>query len=150
MQLIVIVKCLCGLFGFGLLVPTHAQTSNTATASINPTATNVALATQAIAQIANNNTSGLISEALNGIPGFLQRVNQAVTGAVAQTRDQLKKILAPELYYSYGRSPPVYPTRKCTVPPQNPNITLTPSQQRPLTMGDGRRQSQKPAQPSRC
>jgi hypothetical protein len=117
MQLNTSANWLLSLLSISLLLsPTHAQTSNTAAASINPTATNVALATQAVAQIAKNNTSGFLSDALNGVPGFLKSVDQAITGAVAETKDQLKKILAPELYYSYGRSPPVYPTRKFKFP----------------------------------
>jgi hypothetical protein len=113
MQLTISAKRLFILFCTTLLLPTHVQTSIAATASINPTATNVALATQAAAQIAKNSASGFIPDALkNGIPGVLQELDQAVTGAVAQTKDQLNKILVPELYYSYGRSPPVYPTRK--------------------------------------
>lgn len=99
-----------------LLAVTHARTSNTATASINPTATNVALATQAVAQIAENSASDFISDALNGIPGFLEKIDEVVAAAVAKTKDQLGKILAPELYYFYGRSPLVYPTRECTNP----------------------------------
>ena len=128
MQLTISAKRLFILFCTTLLLPTHARTSNTATASINPTATNVALATQAAAQIAKNSASGFIPDALkNGIPGFLQELEQAVTGAVVQTKDQLNKLLAPELYYSYGRSPPVYPTRKSASQPRIKDTMLTSS-----------------------
>jgi hypothetical protein len=117
MQLNISANWLSGFLFVSLLLPTHAQTSNTASAaSINPTATNVALATQAVAQIARNKTSGFISDALNGVPGFLKSVDQAITEAVAETKDNLEKTLAPELYYSYGRSPPVYPTRESILP----------------------------------
>jgi hypothetical protein len=149
MQLNISANWLFSLFFISLLLPTHAQTSKTATASINPTATNVALATQAVAQIAKNNTSGFLSDALNGVPGFLKRVDQVITGAVAETKDQLKKILAPELYYSYGRSPPVYPTRESSSP-RAAFIILTPPQQKPSAMEDGRTRSQRLARPSRC
>jgi hypothetical protein len=94
------------------VLPSLAQSVGTAEASINPTATNVVLATQAVAQIAQNDTSGVIGQSLDHVPGFIDRVDEAVKAAVAQTVDQLNKILHPELYYCYGRSPPVYPTRK--------------------------------------
>jgi len=100
------------IFSLNALLLNLAQADGTAKASINPTATNVALATQAVAQLAQNDSTGILGESMAQIPGFVDRVDEAIKAAIAQTVDQLNKILQPELYYSYGRSPPVYPTRK--------------------------------------
>jgi hypothetical protein len=104
--------CSLTIISLSVLLPSLAQADGTAEASINPTATNVALATQAVAQLAQNGSNGILGESMAQIPGFIDRVDDAIKAAVAQTVDQLNKILHPELYYSYGRSPPVYPTRK--------------------------------------
>ena len=75
------------------------------------TITNVSLATAAVAQVAND-PSNPLSAALQSIPGLLAQIDAAVTIAVANTVAALTKLLRPEAYYSYGRSPPVYPSRK--------------------------------------
>lgn len=100
------------LLCLSILVPTLAQPNGTAQATINPTATNVALATQAVAKITQSDSPGILNQFLNGIPGFIEHDDQAVKATVAQTVDQINKVVHPKRYYSYGRSPPVYPTRK--------------------------------------
>jgi Co/Zn/Cd efflux system component len=40
-------------------------------------------------------------------------LEDAITSAISSLGAALTWLLDPELYYSYGQSPPVYPTRKC-------------------------------------
>lgn len=75
------------------------------------TITSVPLATAAVAQVANDSSNPL-SAALQSVPGLLAQIDSAVTTAVENTVAALTKILNPEAVYSYGRSPPVYPSRK--------------------------------------
>lgn len=65
----------------------------------------------AVAQVANDSSNPL-SAALQSVPGLLAQIDSAVTTAVENTVAALTKILNPEAVYSYGRSPPVYPSRK--------------------------------------
>jgi len=79
------------------------------------TITSVPLATAAVAQVAKD-PSNPLSSALQSVPGLLAQIDAAVTTAVANTVAALTKILNPEAYYSYGRSLPVYPSRRSPKP----------------------------------
>lgn len=81
-----------------------------ATLAQDSTITSVPLATAAVAKVAND-ASNPLSAALQDIPGLLEQINSAVTTAVSNTIAALTKILNPEPYYAYGKSPPVYPSR---------------------------------------
>lgn len=85
--------------------------SGTVTESINPAATNVTLAQSSAPAVASTLADTVGNGAVSQ-PSLLDQIDQAIVQAVADTKNALKKILAPELYYSYGRSLPVYPSRK--------------------------------------
>lgn len=83
----------------------------TVTESINPAATNVTLAQSSAPAVAST-LAGTVGNGAVSQPSLLDQIDQAIVQAVADTKNALQKILAPELYYSYGRSPSVYPSRK--------------------------------------
>ncbi|THY66554.1 putative beta-glucosidase [Aureobasidium pullulans] len=83
--------------------------SGTVTESINPAATNVTLAQSSAPAVAST-LAGTVGNGVVSQPSLLDQIDQAIVQAVADTKNALQKILAPELYYSYGRSPPVYPS----------------------------------------
>jgi len=88
--------------------------SGTVAESINPAATNVTLAQSSAPAVAST-LAGTVGNGVVSQPSLLDQIDQAIVQAVADTKNALQKILAPELYYSYGRSPPVYPSRKSCI-----------------------------------
>lgn len=94
--------CLLFLVYFSYPVVTVGQTSTV------PSTTE---ASSIVTQVASNSSSPL-SGKINDVPGLFDALEKAVAQALADWSVTLEKIFTPELYYSYGRSPPVYPSRK--------------------------------------
>jgi hypothetical protein len=102
-----------------LAIASAAQSSSTSL-PVTATATQSVLseATSALAAAKSNSptSSNGIASVFQYLFGSIDTLGAVIAKATAQAEEQFLKLVDPELFYSYGGSPPVYPTRKLLYP----------------------------------
>ena len=74
----------------------------------------VAQAKKALANATSSSGNNPLASIINEIPGLAAKVEEALEQEAVEAAAYLLLQPAPEHYWSYGRSPPVYPSRKST------------------------------------
>ncbi|CRG87865.1 beta-glucosidase [Talaromyces islandicus] len=102
----------------GLLAVAKVAQSSSTSVPVTATTTQSVLAEATSALAAANSSSPTSSNGMASVfqylYGSIDMLGTAITKATAEAEHQFHKVVDPELFYSYGGSPPVYPTPEGT------------------------------------